>query len=40
VVQGSSRVLDLRAGEFRDRLLFRAKQARVTVAAPEIDKLC
>jgi 16S rRNA (guanine527-N7)-methyltransferase len=39
VVQGSSRVLDLRAGEFRDRLLFRAKQARVTVAAPEIDKL-
>jgi 16S rRNA (guanine(527)-N(7))-methyltransferase RsmG len=29
----------LRAEEFRDRLLSRAKQARLTVAAPEIDQL-
>jgi 16S rRNA (guanine527-N7)-methyltransferase len=29
----------LRAGEFRDRLLFRARRAGLTVAAPEIDQL-
>jgi 16S rRNA (guanine527-N7)-methyltransferase len=32
-------VLHLRTGEFRDRLLSRAKQARLTVAAAEIDQL-
>src|ERR1700681_1711373 len=32
-------VVDLRAGEFRDRLLSRATQARLTVAASEIDQL-
>jgi len=29
----------LRAGEFRDRLLSRAKQARLTITATEIDQL-
>jgi 16S rRNA (guanine(527)-N(7))-methyltransferase RsmG len=32
-------VLRLRAGEFRDRLLSRARQAGLTVAAPEIEQL-
>jgi 16S rRNA (guanine527-N7)-methyltransferase len=32
-------VVHLRAGEFRDRLLSRAKRARLTVGAPEIDQL-
>jgi 16S rRNA (guanine527-N7)-methyltransferase len=32
-------VVDLRGGEFRDRLLSRAGQAGVTVAGPEIDQL-